>query len=568
MLLAPTIAWAADEAEAAEGSGGRVMLRGAETIGGPVTGVPIDVDLRTLPTLSPWRPGDPLREIPRRDDGSGNPVDAPPRLDPLVERQRDFRGVGPAITEVHNFLANFSSANPNDPTGDIGADYFFEAINGSGGTSVTVYDKEAGNLVLGPFALDTLAPGGNPCASGLGDPIVLYDHLAGRWLLSEFSDAGTGDRMCVYTSRSADPIAGGWCFYEFQDNVFPDYPKYGVWDTMYTATTNKGSSGPDVYGFDRENMLSPDGATCPTARATQRFADAPNLPGLGFEAFTPVDLDGPAPPPGTPAYFVRHRDEELNGDPGPSPTEDPVELWALEVDFDNAANSTFSQEPNLILAEFDSNLCPPISFFSCVPQPDGGDPLDPLLEVVMQRASYRNFGTHESILGVLQTDINDFPDHSGERWFEARRSGGGSFSLFQDGTYSPDAEHRFMGMTAMDGAGNILLAYNVSSETVYPSIRYTGRLATDPTGVMTLPETSLVEGDAINNSFRYGDYNQMGVDPEDECTFWFLGMYNQDPGNTKRVQIGAARFDACAGVIFSDGFESGDTSAWDTMAGD
>jgi hypothetical protein len=183
----------------------------------------------------------------------------------------------------------------------------------------------------------------------------------------------------------------------------------------------------------------------------------------------------------------------------------------------------------------------------------------------MQRASYRNFGTHETILGVFQTDINDFPDHSGERWFEARRSGAGSsFALFQEGTYSPDSEHRFMGMVSMDGSGNIMLAYNVSSDTEFPGIRYTGRLASDPAGVMTLPEQTLVTGTVSNTSSRYGDYNQMGVDPIDECTFWFVGMHN-DGG--RRVQIGAARFDDCSGgAIFTDGFETGDTSRWDTVA--
>ena len=549
--------------------GQAALQHGAEVLGPPVPGVPIEVDLRRLPTVSSWDPGTPLADSQRRDDGSGQPVETPPVLDPLVERQRAWDGPGPIVIEVHNVLGTFSAWSPNDPTGDVGADYFVQAVRGglaTGSSLIAVYDKGTGDRVLGPFVLETLAPSG-PCTSGLGDPIVLYDHLAGRWFLSEI--ANTGDRMCIYTSRTADPIAGGWCFYEFQDDTFPDYPKYGVWSTMYTATTNKGGAGPDVYAFDRANMLSPNGVSCPTARPTQRFANAPNLPGLGFEAFTPVDLDGPAPPPGTPAYFVRHRDEELHGDPAPSPTLDRVELWALAVDFGNPANSTFTKQPDLLLSEFDSNLCPPLGIFECVPQPDGGPDLDPLLEVVMQRATYRRFGDHETILGVLQTDVNDFPDHSGERWFEARRSGGGPFTLFQNGTYSPDAEHRFMGMTAMDGSGNILLAYNVSSESVYPSLRYTGRLATDPLGVMTVPETTLAAGNAVNNSNRYGDYNQMGVDPVDDCTFWLVGTYNLMATNSRRVQIGAIRFEACGeALIFSDGFESGDTSAWDTVMTD
>ncbi|MDH3524440.1 MAG: hypothetical protein OES32_12720 [Acidobacteriota bacterium] len=540
----------------------RLLQKGGIVVGDPVVGIPVDIDLRTLPIEEPWKPGDPIREIPRRLDGRTEiVVDTPVRLDPLVELQAGYQAGPPAITEFLNYDGNSSAANPNDPTGDVGLNYFIEMINGPGGSSVTVYDKTDGSLDAGPFPLDTLSPGG-VCTSGIGDPIVLYDHLAQRWLLTEFSSSGNG--MCIYTSRTSDPIAGGWCAYVFQDTSFPDYPKYGVWPDVYLATSNQNANGPNVYGFDRVNMLSPDGTTCPTMRPVQKFG-APNLPVYNFETLTPVDLDGPPPPPGTPAYFLRHRDEELVGDP-PNPATDPVELYEMTVDFDTPANSTFVQAPNIILSDFDSNLCPPITVFSCVPQPSG-PPLDPLLEVVMQRASYRNFGTHEVLLGVLQTDVNDYPDHSAERWFEVR-GGSGAWSLFQEGTWSPGNEGRFMGMTAMDGDGNIMLAYNVSNDdanppAVFPSIRYTGRLASDPLNVMTVPETEMATGGASNSSSRYGDYNQMGVDPVDDCTFWFLGMYN--PAG-KAVRIAAAKFDACTGgatAIFADGFESGDCSAWD-----
>ena len=543
------------------GQDDRVVIRGAEVLGDPVVGIPIDVDLRDLPVVPPWKPGDPVREVPRRDDGSGNPViDTVPRLDLLLEQQQDDRGDEPGFTESLNFEATSSGANPNDPTGDVGLNYFIEAINGSGGTQVAIYNKADGTLAAGPFVLDSLSSGGS-CASGLGDPIVLFDQVAGRWVLTEFSSSGNG--MCVYTSReTGDPLTGGWCEYVFSDSSFPDYPKYGVWPDLYLASSNQGNVAP-VYAFDRVNMLSPDDSpSCPTVRATQKLTNAPGLPGLGFEAFTPADLDGPAPPAGSPAYFMRHRDEELNNDPSPSPTTDILEIWALDVDFDNAANTVFYQLPNVVVTDFDSNLCPPISLFSCIPQPSG-PALDPLLEVVMNRLAYRNFGTHETLVGVLQTDVGDFADHSGERWFEIRKSGGGDWTLFQEGTFSPDADGRFMGMIAMDRRGGILLAYNVSSIYVYPSIRYTGRLATDPAGIMTIPEQTLALGGGSNSSMRYGDYNQMSVDPVDGCTFWFLGMYNP---SSKGVRVGAVSLDACFGEsIFEDGFELGNTLAWTTF---
>ncbi len=187
------------------GDAPRLLQQGGIQVGGPVVGVPVDVNLADLPLVEPWKPGDPIREIPRRGTAGERPAPlGDGNLDPLVGIQNDYRGPGPAITELLNYDGNSSTANPNDPTGDIGLNYFIEAINGPGGSSVTVYDKNDGSLDAGPFAMDTLSPGG-VCTSGIGDPIVIFDHLAERWVLTEFSGSGNG--MCVYTSRTADPIS-------------------------------------------------------------------------------------------------------------------------------------------------------------------------------------------------------------------------------------------------------------------------------------------------------------------------------------------------------------------------
>ena len=228
-------------------------IQGAETLGGPVVGVPKDIDLRTVPTVAPWKPGDPIIEIPKRDDGTAiTPDNITARLDPLVNMQREYRGPEPGITEIFNFDAENSGANPNDPTGDIGAAYYIESYNGCIGSCVVIYNKTTGALEAGPFGMDTLSTGGI-CATGRGDPIILYDEIAGRWLLTEFSNSGNG--LCVYTSRTADPLAGGWCAYTFADSSFPDYPKYGVWPDQYIVSSNQGNAVP-VYAFDRLNMLS------------------------------------------------------------------------------------------------------------------------------------------------------------------------------------------------------------------------------------------------------------------------------------------------------------------------
>ena len=175
--------------------------------------------------------------------------------------------------------------------------------------------------------------------------------------------------------------------------------------------------------------------------------------------------------------------------------------------------------------------------------------LDPLREVIMNRLAYRNFGSHETLVGNFVTDING-NNIGGVRWFELRKTGAGAWSLYQEGTYAPTTtDNRWMGGIAMDGAGNIALGYNVSSQTVYPSIRYAGRLASDPLGTLPQGEYTLINGSGVNGSNRYGDYSAMSVDPVDDCTFWFTGQWNASSQWSTR--IGAFKFDACGTPNFT-----------------
>ncbi|MEL7061521.1 MAG: hypothetical protein AAGN46_15965 [Acidobacteriota bacterium] len=554
LLGAP--AWAADDDASKAETAERVVVRGAEELGGPIVPHRFFGDLRDLPRLPMWEPGDSYLVNPRRSLDEIDTFFTPAKLDPLLARQQEVGTRGAAASsQLLSFEGVDTGASPPDPSGDIGKNYYIHAVNAS---SFAIFDKTDGSLVAGPTAMDSLSSG--QCAAGAGDPIIVYDDLAERWLMTEFTNIGNND-LCLYVSMTDDPVTGGWCAYEFQDSSFPDYPKWGIWPNVYMATSQQGNS-PPVYAFDRENMLN-----CDAARPTQKLT-GPGLPGLGFEIFTPANVDGAAPPNGSPAFLMRHRDTEL-GNQGPPgmPDEDILEIWQFEVDWDTPANTALTQLPDIMVSEFDSNLCPPINQFSCVPQPNNGPRLDPLLEVIMNQLVYRNFGTHETLVGVLQTDIGDFEDHSGERWFELRKTGQGDWQLHQEGTWSPDAEHRFMGTIGMDRAGNILLGYALSSTTTSPSVRYTGRLASDPLGVMTEPEQELVAGTGRSFSSRFGDYSHMGVDPVDDCTFWFTVEYTEGVGNTAN-QIGKVVFPSCleAGGIFDDDFETGDTGEWDAGA--
>jgi len=523
-------------------------LRGAQAIGGPVTPTIVNVDTRDLPPVRAWQPGDPIKEIPRRfhppkDIGAEGYMAYP---DPLV----DLQAATPldAIDEFTSPLVNISGqgytgVNPPDTVGDVGPNHYIQAINDSGGAVVQIYDK-TGTAIGSPFQMDSMGSGS--CASGYGDPIVLYDRLADRWLLQEFSSSG--NYMCFYISQTSDPVSGGWVHYAFQSPTFPDYPHFGVWPDAYYGTANENAA---VYAFDRSNMIAGN-----TARAMQRFGLS-DLPGYGFQCATPADLDGAdAPPAGAPGIIMRHIDEEAHSTFPNNPTTDLLEMYAFTVDFDNPASSSLDQLPDIVITDFNSWFLNYSTFYS-VPQPGTSSGLDPIREVILNRLQYRNFSTYESLVGVLPT--NAYSATSGSnvsaalRWFELRRSGAG-WQLFQEGTFATADfdENRFVGSIAMDQSGNIALGHsytNVGSTPVSPSLRYTGRLVSDPTGAMTKVETQQVTGSGTGSG-RWGDYSDMTVDPADDCTFWFTSEYQN--GGSWATQITSFRFDACGCEISID----------------
>jgi len=517
-------------------------MRGAQVLGGPVTPTIVNIDIRDLPRAPAWQPGDPIKEIPRRffppKDELMTPYDANP--DPLVDLQRAvaLRSTEAFTTPIVNQAGQgYTGVNPPDTVGDIGPNHYIQSINDGGGAVVQIYDK-TGTPIGSPFAMDSFGSGS--CASGYGDPIILYDRLADRWLMQEFSSSG--NYMCFYISQTADPVAGGWYYYGFQAPSFPDYPHFGVWPDAYYGTANENSA---VYAFDRTNMLA--GAT---AQPMQRFGLA-DLPGYGFQCATPADLDGAdAPPAGSPGIIMRHIDEEAHSNYTNDPATDLLEIFAFTVDFATAANSSLDQLPDVVITDFNSWMDGYSTFYS-VPQPGSSSRLDPIREVVLNRLQYRNFGTHESLVGVLPT--NAYTATTGSdvsaalRWFELRRTGG-DWSVFQEGTFSPgDAdENRFVGSIAMDQSGNIGMGYSITdidpASPVYPSLRYTGRLSSDAPGVMTQTETQQVTGSGTGSG-RWGDYASINLDPEDDCTFWFTSEF-QD-GSGWATQITSFRFEAC-----------------------
>ena len=518
----------------------RRVVVGAESVS-RVVPTAKKLDLRRQSRRRAWRRGDGIRYIPKRFYASPK-LEAylegvkprKPVEDPLAGAQRGFpqrRAFTAPDTNIEGLP--FSGAYPPDPVVDVGPLYVIHATNTGNSSAFNIYDKSDGSLVVGSLSMDQLALSGTDCATGAGDPIVLYDEAASRWLLSEFSEFG--NKLCVYISMTSDPVAGGWYAYEFSADYFPDYPKFAVWPDAYYVGTNE-DSGPAVYAMDRVNMLAGSPATM------QRF-EVSSLNAFSFQMLTPADLDGAVPPPaGSPGIFIRHRDDEAHNSGSGNPSVDQLELFEMNVNWNTPSASQLVGPIVLNVAEFDSHLCG-YTTFTCLPQPNSGIGLDPLREVVMWGLQYRNMGSYESIVGSHVTDTTG-TDVAAPRWWELRRSSGGNWVVHQEGTYSPDGHNRWMSSAAMDKAGNIALAYSIASDTLNPGIRYTGRLSTDPAGVMTQGETTIVNGTGQQSSERWGDYSSLSVDPTDGCTFWYTNEYATSGGDWS-TRLASFVFDGC-----------------------
>lgn len=468
-----------------------------------------------------------------------NPNALPMGVDPAL--QTDYAREAGERELLFNFAGmGYTGVNPADPCVDVGPNHVIQMINGSSGSYFRIWNKTGTQLYAQTY-LDSYM--GFP--GGAGDPIVLYDELADRWLMSEFISGG--NQLSVAVSSSPDPL-GTWYIYSFSTPNFPDYPKYSIWNNAYIVTTNENLSA--VYALNRTAMLAGNTAT------SQRFT-MPNFGTIAFQAGAPVSLNGSTlPPSGTPAMVMRMRDDAWTG-----ATSDALEIWNFNINWTTPANTSLTQAQVLPVTAFSSELCG-YTAFACVPQPNSSITLDPLREVLMNRVHYRNFGTHESIVCCHVVDVNG-SDRHGIRWYELRRTNGtsGTWSIYQQGTYSPDAANRWMPSIGISASGNIALAYNVSSNSVYPSLRYTGRKSCDPLGVMSEPETVIIAGTAANGSNRYGDYNAMGLDPSDGETFWFTGKYNVNSGWSTR--IAAIQIDPCNAAVQ---FGQANTSAAESAA--
>ena len=436
------------------------------------------------------------------------------------------------LSNQDNFNTFGFRVNPPDPNGDVGPNHYVEMIN----LVFAVYSK-TGTLLLGPIDTGTLWAGFaiDDCTDPSGDPIVIYDQLEDRWLLSQFttrfSDVPENDVFynCVAVSQSGDPT-GPYHRYAFTSgNFFPDYPKYGVWTNSYLLTSRDFGPtveyGISVYALEKNKMIAGN----PKARAVQFFLDSAVVPisEIG-DGLLPADIDGTRRPrDGAPAPIVGTQD---NGHPYGA-TFDALNVYELSVRWRANPTASLNLVAQLPVAEFDSIFpCSPGSR-DCLPQPGITDPAQ-YLDVLsyrqrpIWRLAYRNFGTYEAL--VTNQSVEASLGIAGTRWYEIRRTGG-TYSVYQQGTVAgADGVHRWMGSIAQDKKGNMALGYSVVDGTsVFPGIRYTGRLAGDPLGQMTQGEGVIVNGSGVQTTTnsRWGDYTSMNLDPTDDCTFWYVNEY-------------------------------------------
>jgi hypothetical protein len=452
--------------------------------------------------------------------------------DAAVQAAKTRAGVAPAIAAPSvNFEGIPATANipilggipiPPDPVGDVGPSQYVEMVN----TAWAVYSK-TGSLLLGPLSLASIWAGFEvpDCEDNSGDPIVVHDQLADRWILTQFTTLGPTYYNCIAVSTTGD-ATGSYYRYAFSTGPnFPDYPKYGVWPNTYVATTREfdpadNFAGIGVYGLERAKMLRGN----PTARAVSVLYPPGATPWITGDGWLPSDLDGNRrPPAGSPNYLVGTQDDQ---GPYGAPF-DAINLFKFYVSWGPSPSATLVGPTQLPVAEFDSDY--PCVGRQCIPQPDTDVAIDILSyrQRPTWRLAYRNFGTYESL--VTSQSVEARPGIAGMRWYELRRPGDQPI-VYQQGTYAPaDSVNRWMGSIAQDKKANMALGYSVSSETVYPGIRYTGRLRNDVANQMPQGEGVIVNGSGSQTdpAARWGDYTSMNIDPVDNCRFWYVNEYYQ-----------------------------------------
>ncbi|MDD5276419.1 MAG: hypothetical protein PHR16_10100 [Methylovulum sp.] len=496
-------------------------------------------------------PPKPTKNSNRFAPGAKPPTVTVPADTPYTQTST-YRPVG--MTSVANFeglglgTPGFSIAGaPPDPTLAVGSTQIVQWVN----TQLAVYDKTGNPLLPAPgFINGNVIWAGLP-AGGLchdfnrGDPMVQYDQIANRWILTQFAFNATRtlNAQCIAVSTTPD-ATGAYNLYQYDfGTALPDYAKLGVWTDAYYITYNM---------FDGATDAFIEGRACAYDRAAM-IAGNPSATQICFGnssrfSFLPADLDGTIPPPvGAPNYHISWDWGFLAGPPY------TMQLTKFVPDFTTPANSTFNDgfggAPfSFVGFDLGSNTLGTCNDNgnACVPQLGTANLLDTLGDRHMYRLVYRNFGKHDALLFTQSVD-NAATTTADLRWWEIRNPGANPPVVYQNSTFRPSDDARWMGSAAFDKLGNIAIGYSASSATINPGIRIAGRRRADPQNELRTEAVVMQgAGSQTGTLHRWGDYTAMQIDPTDDCTFWYTNEYLAANGTFNwHTRIAAFKFGNC-----------------------
>jgi hypothetical protein len=484
----------------------------------------------------------PVRRIPKPSYGQVT-VDS--------AEQKTLLGPEANYSNIANFLGvgngfpNYSVPDaPPDTNMAVGDTQIVQWVN----VSYTVCQKTApytcGPAIEGNTLWNKL---GGICASNNdGDIIAQWDAQAHRWLLAQNVFTGSYG-VCVAVSTTSD-ATGTYYLFEFPvvSNGFPDYPKWGVWVNNYGQTWNNfgpggsGFVGPVFCAYNRTKMLAGDKSA---EQICHQYANSPHFE----DGLLPADLDSPTlPPTGEDQFAIGSLGDIDNSH---------LSLYSVHInnpgDWTKGAVFSGDNDDQLIPITTFTPACGGSYGGACVPQKGITDKVDSLGDRLMYRFAYWNdpAGVQH---WLVDFDVEASGGQNGVRWEEITAPQQAvpptSLTLFQDGTYAPDSNWRWMGSVARDKNGDILVGYSESSSSLYPSIYVAGRVPGDPAGTLE-PELLMVAGAGSqpDTSNRWGDYSAMRID-QDGCTFWYTTEYYKVTQTFDwSTQIGSFTFASCGG---------------------
>lgn len=519
---------------------------------------------------------------------------------PPAARVESFDGLGVGFVGPQGTAA---LRNPSDNSLAVGPDHIVQTVN----SRMAIFTKKGkkfattGKVLYGPVPTNNVFRGfGGACeAVNNGDAVVRYDQLAGRWLIvmpvfrrgdkrpdqpgewkpgtvypsppgrpgqpgaavelyqppapEPAAEGARGERagppqagrgrqalqgpysMCYAVSVGADPF-GPYYRYEFLRPLFPDYPRPAVWpDGYYVATSTGDNRISESVATEKHACVADRARMLRGEPATEQCIVIHNVNFLNN-----ADVDGrQAPPRGAPNVMMAAGGTQLDK----VFEADTIDVWRFHVDWKEPARTKIEGPEKIPVAPY-RYLCDG-QLTDCVPQPGTDRRLDAQGDKIMSRLVYRRLGRRESIVAVHSVDTT--VGGGGVRWYEFRIDNKRRVRLHQQGTYAPDGLFRWMASPAMDRLGNIAIGYSFGGTPYFPGQRFAARLDGDPPGLLTLREAVLVEGEAAQNAMRWEDFSQTAIDPDDDCTIWYVGDYLKKGAAGYSTRIGAFRLPGCRG---------------------